>query len=382
MKKVAYCLFSDGLGGAENIVLQTLRYFKDNQQFYLIVNNEIAHHFSKVLTIERIINIGDIYLHKKYKVFRYILNNRFYNLRRLTIERHQNEISNFLKYNKIDILHAHLDYALYLGLKIKKEALPNLKVIFTVHSAFGFLEDTSLKPQLPFKHINFTEVDSFVFVSKYVYDVYKMHVSINEYHIIYNGIDLPILGRVEHTYNKDISAFNVLYMGGDKVVKGYDVLIESVDVLIRKLGFNNIRVYVLGPLTKDGSLVQLITSKNLNNYFEIIGYTKSDQLQEYYKKCHVLLLPSRTEAMPLAVIEAVFYNLPVVASRVGGIPEIVENAVNGYYCELSPTEFAKQLYSIATNYDSIACSTADYNVQLQSKFTLSGMCTRLLTIYQ
>ena len=69
MKHIAYILISDGIGGAENIVLQTLHYFKNKDNFFLVLNNEIANDFKGVLPDEKILNIGDIYIHKKYSLY-------------------------------------------------------------------------------------------------------------------------------------------------------------------------------------------------------------------------------------------------------------------------------------------------------------------------
>lgn len=381
MKKVAYCLFSDGLGGAENIVLQTLRHLKNNDNFYLIVNNEIAYHFKDVIPVDRLLNIGDIYLHKKYKFVRYLLNNRFYNLRKLSIDIQLKSISTFITNNRIEILHTHLDYALYTGLKIKVKFLPNLKIIFTVHSAFGFLDDKSLKPQLPFKYIDFNKIDLYIFVSRYVYELYKSKVAIKEYHIIYNGIGLDYNPQFKHSFLQG-EVFNILYMGGDKVVKGYDIMVESIECLINRYGHKNIKVQVLGPLCENSTLVRLIEQKHLANYFELVGYTPSAQLAHFYSTNHVLFMPSRTEAMPLAGIEAVFYNLPIIASKVGGIPELIQDGSNGFCSNALPENFAGQLKNLAENYLNISTATVAKNVELHKQFKLQTMCDCLLSIYR
>jgi len=381
MKKIAYCLISDGMGGAENIVHQTLKHFNDNKSFYLIVNNEIAHHFYEIISPERILNIGDIYLHRKYKQFRYVLNNRFYNLRKWSINQQQQKVNQFVKDNSIDILHSHLDYALYLGLKIKNATLPHLKVVFTVHSAFGFLEDKTLKPQLPFKHIDFSKVDSFIFVSNYVYDIYKAEMPIVNYQIIYNGIEGKEDNNIIRNYHSDDN-FNILYLGGDKLVKGYDILFETIDILVNKKGIKNIKVFVLGSVSSKGNLKMMIERSNLESYFEIVGFVNSCVIKEYFDKAHILFMPSRTEAMPLAAIEAVFYDLPIIATEVGGLPEIISTSKNGYCVELDAPKFSNVIETSMLSYSALSDTTVKYNKCIKNSFSLNFMCDSLLTFYR
>lgn len=55
---------------------------------------------------------------------------------------------------------------------------------------------------------------------------------------------------------------------------------------------------------------------------------------EIYSQMDICVVPSRaTEALPTVAIEAAFFGLPVVATRIGGLPEIIENGVTGFLCE-------------------------------------------------
>lgn len=380
MKKIVYCLISDGMGGAENIVLQTLRYFKNNDNFYLIINNEIENNFREILPLDRILNIGDVYLHKKYKKIRYVLNNRLFNTRRLFINRKLGKVNNFIEINNIEIIHAHLDYALYLSLKLKHDFQTKLKVIFTVHSAFGFLKSKDLNPQLSFKHIDFSKVDKFIFVSNYVYDIYKAEMPIINYDVIYNGIESRNDLNIIREYNSEEN-FNVLYLGGDKLVKGYDVLVETIDILVNKSGFTNIHVYVLGSVSLKSNLKLLIKRSHLESYFEFVGFVKSNSVKEYFDKSHILFMPSRTEAMPLAAIEAVLYDMPIIATNVGGLPEIISTTKNGYCVEFDATKFSNEIETAILSYSTLIDTTLKYNKSVKKEFLLDFMCDSLLMLY-
>jgi glycosyltransferase involved in cell wall biosynthesis len=380
MKKIAYCLISDGMGGAENIVLQTLEFLKNDNRFFLIVNNELANNFKNVLPPERILNIGDIYIHKKYRPIKYVLNNRFYNLRKALIDCKLTRIAKFVELNSIEFIHAHLDYALYLGLRLKSKQNSNLKVIFTVHSSFGFDNSKDLKPQLPFRYIDFSQVDNFIFVSRYVYEIYSKEFAIRNYQIIYNGIDTRNISSIERTYDVNDN-FNILYLGGEKLVKGYDVLLDTIELLIKKEDVVNIKVFVLGVVSENGIIQQLIEQKKLNEYIQIVGFIEPGRLNEYFDASHLLFMPSRTEAMPLAAIEAVFRNLPILATVVGGIPEIVLNGRNGFCTRFDSIEFSEKIYEMMRTYTSLIDETKAYNNQIKHSFALEYMCSSLVSLY-
>ena len=68
-------------------------------------------------------------------------------------------------------------------------------------------------------------------------------------------------------------------------------------------------------------------AEGLSN-IRFVGWT--DRLSDYYSAMDLFLFPSRSEALGSAVLEAMSFGVPVVASDVGGIPEIVQPGVNGF----------------------------------------------------
>ena len=232
MKRVAIYLISDGMGGAEQVVWQTIKSFRHSESIFLIVNNEIAPFYNHFLPENRILNIGDIFLHSKikFRYLRYLLHNRFYSLIPWIILSKSIKVQKYLIYNDIDIIHPHLDYALYSSLHLKK-INNKLIIYYTVHGAFGLVEDKLLRPSMALSRIDFKAVDKIIFVSQYMVNLYKAkNILINEFEIIYNGIKYLDDG----IYSKTIKTNNeleILYVGGSKYVKGFDILVETADLL-------------------------------------------------------------------------------------------------------------------------------------------------------
>ena len=378
MNKVAYFIISDGVGGAEQIVWQTLNSFRNEDNFFLVTNNEMYGYFRELLPAERLLNIGDIYLHtqKKFRWLRYLLNNRFYSIKSVLVKRKTPRILDFLKQHNIRTLHAHLDYAILSALQAKKTD-PGLKVIYTVHGAFGLVEDKSLKPDVAIDRIDFKNIDTLVFVARYLQEEYKKAgIPVKKDKVIYNGVEAGNFVAVKREAGEIL---RILYVGGSKPVKGYDLVVETVKRLAAR--GTRMKVTVLGPLAPGCDLLKSIQDEQLEPYFELVGFVNPPRHLDYFSSHHVLFMPSRSEAMPMAAIEAVFSNLPVVASRVGGLPEIIADGENGFLCHANAADFSEQLSWLAGNYETFASRTAACNTTVRALFDLGSIRQQLMELY-
>lgn len=381
MKKVAFYIISDGIGGAEQVVWQTLMQLRGKVDLFLIVNNEIAEYYENVIEKERILNIGDIYLHlnRKYKFIRYVLNNRYFSLKSFIVKSKTSSISNFIRGHNIEILHSHLEYALFSSIKIKRRR-GGLKLFYTVHSAFGFKDVTPYAHQIIINKREYAKIDHMVFVSQYVQNLYiDDGFSPVKHNVIYNGLEFS---SFKNNKKKILPEKHIiLFVGGEKEVKGYDLLVQTVILLINQYKFTNFIVWVLGIVSEDGLFKKLVKENNLQGKFEFKGFIKQPEHLEYFEQASILFMPSRTEAMPMAAIEAVFCNLPIIATNIGGIPEIVHSGHNGYCSDLNPVDFAYNINSLLHSYEVIKLETEIYNQQLKVKFNLESVCNKLLEIY-
>ena len=375
-------MISDGMGGAERVVWETINGLGKYDSIFLIVNNEISSFYGNLLPDNRFLNIGDIFLHsnKKFRIIRFLLNNRFYSCIPWIILLKTRKINNYLIDNDIEIIHSHLDYSLYSSLHIKKFN-NNIKVFHTVHGAFGLVEDKLLKPFLALSRIDFNSVDKLIFVSQYVFNLYNVNwIPINDFQIIYNGIDYAN----NDNYSKPIKTnneFEILYVGGSKYVKGYDILVETIDLLRLSNLENNFQVVVLGPLTDECELVAMIRKRGLEKFFNLIGNVVPPMHLHYFKSSDILFMPSRSEALPVAAIEALSLDLPIIASNVGGLPEIVKHGENGLLSNNNPQEYCNLILNLFANYNTFLEKTKSYNLKLKPEFEAKNMCQKLFKIY-
>ena len=104
---------------------------------------------------------------------------------------------------------------------------------------------------------------------------------------------------------------------------------KGLDVLIKAIGrTKNTFLIVIGEGSLRPKLEQIIVSLKLTNRVLLIG--SLEYAHQYIPAFDLFVLASRKEGLPYTLLEAAAARVPVVATRVGGIPEIIENGINGY----------------------------------------------------
>lgn len=102
--------------------------------------------------------------------------------------------------------------------------------------------------------------------------------------------------------------------------KAYDVFIRAAAQLHAR--FPEVRFLIAGDGKQRGALEKIIAELNLQSAFHLIGDT--DQVPEFLGNLDVFVLPSRREGFGMVLVEALAAGLPCIATRVGGIPEILD----------------------------------------------------------
>jgi glycosyltransferase involved in cell wall biosynthesis len=111
--------------------------------------------------------------------------------------------------------------------------------------------------------------------------------------------------------------------------KGLDVLIAASAKLACKM--KDLRVAIVGGGPLEGALKRLSSTLGLANQIVFAGARPNDEVPLWLSACDVFCLPSRSEGCPNVILEALASGRPVVASQVGGIPELL-NTANGIMC--------------------------------------------------
>jgi glycosyltransferase involved in cell wall biosynthesis len=151
---------------------------------------------------------------------------------------------------------------------------------------------------------------------------------------------LPNMAAVEHQGLMPDGGRYVAFAGRISEEKGIDTLIRAA----RHLPELEIR------LAGDGPLLPNMIRKAPSN-MKFLGRMESQGIRVFYQNARFLVVPSKWfEMCPLVIMEAMNYGLPVVAPKVGGLPELVEDGVTGLLFEPGNSEdLANKMRSLWEN---------------------------------
>lgn len=106
-----------------------------------------------------------------------------------------------------------------------------------------------------------------------------------------------------------------------------------------------------GPLSEP--MRDLVRSCVLEDRVTFSGWLAGDEVSKRLSMADVLLMTSTSEGLPMAGIEALRHGLAIVGSRIGGLSDVIDDGVNGLFCDLTPQAFAGNLRSLLGNSDAL-----------------------------
>lgn len=161
--------------------------------------------------------------------------------------------------------------------------------------------------------------------------------------------------------------------------KGLDVLVGAFARLAPD--YPNLNLLIIGEGEEREHLAMQIARHHLTNRIHLLG--RVPEAARYLKAFDIFTLPSRTEALPYAILEAGLAGLPVVASRVGGIPEIIKNGETGLLvAPADPVALANALKTLLPERYRESTLGKHLKTFVQQNFSRPQMLEQTLALYK
>lgn len=229
-------------------------------------------------------------------------------------------IIKLLKQEKPNIIHTNIGAMLHM-------LLPTIfyrkaKHLFTVHS-MGFRIFTGIKKkiaEIAFKTNLVKPIAICDVVKKSIYDSYGL--ALNKIPCIYNGVDTNKFSTINKENTEKVTFITV---GTLYEIKNQKMIIDAFHLVKKEQ--DNIELIIIGEGTYQSYLENMVSKYNLNNYVKFLGRQKD--IKKYLGKADIYLCSSKVEGLPLAVMEAMSMELPVITTPAGGVIDIVKNKENG-----------------------------------------------------
>lgn len=157
---------------------------------------------------------------------------------------------------------------------------------------------------------------------------------------------LPLDGKIMETSKRKMNdkEVNILFVGELTKIKGIDILLESFKIASNQS--TNLFLKIIGDGPMHTYCKEFICNNNLN--IKLLGRLDHDKTIEEISFSDIIVLPSRTESFGRVILEAFEFEKPVIATDVGGIPELLKNGESGVLVNPSdPTGLADAMLKLS-----------------------------------
>jgi len=244
------------------------------------------------------------------------------------------KLRKILKVERPDVIHTHLHVLKYVtpaafGL--------HAKILHTVHSIAQKESGSADKyvNLLSYKLCRIKPVALSTIVQQTIVDTYKIKAA--KIPIVYNGVTLDrCIPKSDYSIK---GAATILHIGRFEEAKNHVGMIKGYAKYCQK--HPDSRLWLVGDGDKRAEIEALVAELGLQE--NVVFWGKQSNVFEYLQKADVFILPSLYEGIPLTVAEAMGSGLPIIASNVGGIPDMIVNETHGLLIDVNEDALADAL---------------------------------------
>lgn len=307
--KIIHLLATNNYSGAENVVIQIIKMFEKNNDVNML-------YIAKQGPIEKTLTKKNI---------KYVL------LDKMSFK----NIKQVIEKEKPDVIHAHDFTMSIIATRFKKNGIT---IISHLHHNPDWIKRKNIKSILYF--LASKRIDKILVVSKSIKNEYiYANKIIKKIMVVGNPVDIrSLLNNEDNNIKKEI---DILFVGRMTEAKNPLLFIEILKMI------NDKGIKVNSLMVGDGDLMEKVEDKikklKLENV-RLTGFVRNPYL--LMKKSKIICMPSKWEGFGLVAVEGLTFGIPIVASKVGGLVDIVNDCC-GKLCE-SKKEYVDEIIKLLT----------------------------------
>ena len=283
------------------------------------------------------------------------------------------------KYN-VEIIHCHDSKSDFYGY-ILKFIFPQLKFVSTIHG-WIFTRTRSIFYNKIDKFILRKSICSVIAVSKKIEQIAREQGIQNTY-LIQNSIDIKEFQPKKHDirFYDTRNIFNIGFIGRiSKEKEPLDFVYTARKVLDKD---TDCRFYVAGEGPEEDIMKSLVKQLRMENKFCFLGLLDNKNIIKLYQNLNLLILTSNTEGLPMVILEALAMMVPVVATNVGGVSEVIKHNYNGMLVDCGDIAMLSQMALIIKQQKGLAEKIGRNGREfITREFSLSEQVSKLEKIYE
>jgi len=280
---------------------------------------------------------------------------------------------------KIDVIHTHNYFAWFYG-GVASLMVPGCKHVHTQHADIIVEKKHPsiirwLLARIPCAVVAVSEqVKSSLAKDQYVKRTTKVEV-------IVNGVDISkfIKSTTEERKTKELNGVvKIGIVARLSQEKNHGFLIKCFSKLLAQN--KNVQLIMVGDGPLRENLENMVKSYNIGKYVQFIGQT--NKVPAILNSFDIFVLPSKTEGLSIAILEAMASSLPIVATDVGGNRSLVESEVTGFLVEKDNEDKLVEAIKKLVENASLRCRLGEQGRKMvEEKFTLEEMTNRYQDLY-
>lgn len=252
-------------------------------------------------------------------------------------------------FNKPDVVHIHMSYkgSFHRKYMIHKMCRRHkIPVIIHLHGSefekWYYESDEAMQQKI--KRL-LSESTAFIVLGNKWNDAIKGIEPQTNTIVVSNAVDIP-----EEMVQWDDELVNVLFLGVLIKRKGVDDLIDAVSALKNNNSLNNMHFIIAGTGKEEQELKEKSHTLQLDDTVTFAGWIDGERKKDLIRKCQIMVLPSYNEGLPISILEAISYGMPIIATNVGDISTAVTDGESGYLIKPGDVDgLSKALVNISEN---------------------------------